>query len=42
MSSYVITKYSFDRAPDLGIITKVSKNKVKKLMFIITVFLLET
>lgn len=29
MSSYVITKYSFDRAPDLGLITKVSKNKVK-------------
>ena len=31
MSNYVITKYSFDKASELGLSIKVSKNKLKKI-----------
>ena len=31
MSNYVITKYSFDKARELGLSIKVSKNKMKKI-----------
>ena len=31
MSDYKITKYSFDRAREIGLIIKISKNKLKKI-----------
>ena len=32
MSNYVITKYSFDKAKELNLTIKVSKNPLKKTM----------
>ena len=31
MSNYVITQYSFDKARELGLSIKISKNKLKKI-----------
>ena len=41
MSHYVITKYSYDKVKELGLVIKVSRNSLKNLMCIKRIFFLQ-
>ena len=41
MSHYVITKYSYDKAEELGLVIKVSRNSLKNLTCIKKIFFLQ-